>query len=330
MKSTHRNWLLGLGLLVVGASYVASKNLATVNENEQDLSNNAFKADLIADSQLVPTQHFVFPKTSLEGNDGSPKQSVYSRMNERKHMFNYAYTACYDTEWNLPVWVSYHLNADLLEREYNKRPSGYPKDAQYPELKSNALSKSGYDHGHLAPAADFTWSEEAYLQSFLMSNMSPQHGCFNQKGWCHLEGTVRKWVEECDSCNAYVVSGAIMNNWIDTLCINEETKIFVPESYYKVILLQEKNGTSKTIGFIVPNSDIDNYSIDNYAVTVQEVEKQTQLNFFAFLPPNNQSIKTMLPSMPYYDKRVSCNNSDCDKIYSRRATPEDREGLRCD
>lgn len=330
MSSVKKNWFIVLGVIIISSAYLASENNLSVEVEETQSSFFVSESNASNEIRSIPTQHFVFPKTVLEGEENKPKQSVSERMNELKYIFNYAYTACFDSEWNLPVWVSYHLNAELLESVYNKRPSGYPRDNQYQELNSNALRKSGYDHGHLAPAADFKWSEEAYLQSFLMSNMSPQFGCFNQKAWCHLEGTVRKWVEECDSCNAYIASGAVMNSWIDTLCINDETKIFVPESYYKVILIQEKNGNSKSIGFIIPNSDIDNYSLKEYQVTVEEVENKTGLNFFAFLPPNQQVTKTIIPNMPFYDKRVSCNNSDCDKIYSRRTSPENREGLRCE
>jgi endonuclease G len=40
----------------------------------------------------------------------------------------------------------------------------------------------GWDRGHLAPSADFRWSERALSESFLYSNMSPQLDDFNREG----------------------------------------------------------------------------------------------------------------------------------------------------
>lgn len=57
--------------------------------------------------------------------------------------------------------------------------------------ESAALSDyrgSGYDRGHLAPAADMKWAPAAMSESFLMSNMSPQDPGFNRGIWKKLEG----------------------------------------------------------------------------------------------------------------------------------------------
>ncbi len=257
--------------------------------------------------------------------------SQINRGEFHKYIFNYAYSACFDTEYNLPLWVSHHINNSLLKKNYDERPSGYPKDPQYPNLKSDAFSSSGYDHGHLAPAADFQWSKEAYLQSFLMTNMSPQHGCFNQKGWCHLEGTVRKWAEENPDVHLYIVSGAVVNEFIDTLCLPKDINVFVPKYFYKVILLAETNKETKAIGYLIPNEDIETYNIQPYETTVAQIEELTGLDFFSFLPRELQDrIETIIPQVTYYTTKVSCPDKSCESIYpTNRPTPQNRKKLKC-
>lgn len=280
-------------------------------------------------SNYEPIRHFVFPKTKVEVKRGVQPSQI-NRLENQKIIYHHAFTSCYDTEYNLPVWVSHHLNNDLLINKYNRRPGGYPKDPQYPALVKDAFAQSGYDHGHLAPAADFTWSREAYNQSFFMTNMSPQHACFNQKGWCHLEGTMRKWVEENPNDDFYIVSGAVTSTFIDTLCIQDDVKVFVPKYFYKVVMITGPSKQPRSIGYIVPNKDVDNYSIKSFEVTVDSVERLTGLDFFAFIPKKQQELaESVVAEVTYYNRHITCANSNCETLYRRRVTPQNRPGLRC-
>jgi len=277
-----------------------------------------------------PVQHFVFPKTQFDRST-RVAQSVIERAKFHQYVFNFAYTACIDTEFQLPIWVSHHVNKSLLTNIYNKRPSNYPRDLQTPIIKTDAYEGSGYDHGHLAPAADFRWNKEAFEQSHFMSNMSPQHGCFNQKGWCHLEATVRKWVEEDSTANAYVVSGAFVDEFIDTLCVNKQLRVFVPRYFYKVVLVTSKLKENFAIGFKIPNSDISNDSLQQYACTVRTIEEQTNLDFFTFLPRSEQdSLEEKLPTVKFYSGTLDCPNKSCESTYNGRIKPENRTKLKCD
>ncbi len=54
---------------------------------------------------------------------------------------------------------------------------------------------SGYDRGHLVPAADMAFSAEAMSATFVMSNISPQARNFNNGVWRELEELTRSWAK---------------------------------------------------------------------------------------------------------------------------------------
>ena len=59
-------------------------------------------------------------------------------------------------------------------------------------------------------------------------------------------------------------------------------KVAVPHAFYKVILINDKKNP-QAIGFIFPNST-GHKPLKKYIVTVDSVEKRTNIDFFAALP----------------------------------------------
>jgi endonuclease G len=133
--------------------------------------------------------------------------------------------------------------------------------------------KSGYDRGHLAPAADMAYSMETMVESFFYSNMSPQLPRFNRGVWKKLEMQVRRWANQYDSL--YVVTGPLFDSAMSTIGPH---RVAVPKAYYKV-LLQKRNGSWNGIGFILPNSNI-KVDFKDYATTIDKVEEITGIDFF--------------------------------------------------
>lgn len=132
---------------------------------------------------------------------------------------------------------------------------------------------SGYDRGHLCPAASMTMNQSAMDESFYMSNMSPQHISCNRGRWKSLESKVREWVVTEGELS--VVSGPIFKDNIESIGDNEVT---VPGYYYKVIY----NNADKMIGFILPNEKCPDDLVD-YAVPVDSIESMTGIDFFSIL-----------------------------------------------
>jgi endonuclease G len=140
---------------------------------------------------------------------------------------------------------------------------------------------SGFDRGHLAPAADMRWSVQAMRDSFYMSNMCPQTPGLNRGVWARLESAVRGLAGAYGT--VLVVTGPILDAPPDAFeAIGFSCRIVVPRFFYKV-LAAYVDGHLQTIGFIIDNaSPTGDYHA--YAVTVDEVEARTGLDFFAVLP----------------------------------------------
>ena len=187
------------------------------------------------------------------------------------------YALGYIEDWEQPAWVTYRMTAEEASANTSNRGDYFAAD---PEIKTGSATledyaNSGYDRGHLAPAADMRWSDKAMKESFLMSNMSPQLPMFNRRIWMHVEKTVREFAKKEKSI--FVVTGPIFYPNTPTNRIGRNN-VAVPHAYYKVIY--DETPPEKSIGFIVPHSGT-NDSVMAFAVPVSEVEKATFLQFFS-------------------------------------------------
>ncbi len=139
-------------------------------------------------------------------------------------------------------------------------------------------TKSGYDRGHMVPAADMKWSKQAMKESFYMSNICPQNPNLNRGDWNDLEEKSRQWAKKYGA--VYIACGPIYDTKRPKRIGNN--KVAVPHAFYKVILINDKKNP-QAIGFIFPNS-AGHKPLKKYIVTVDSVEKRTNIDFFPALP----------------------------------------------
>ena len=194
------------------------------------------------------------------------------------------YTLSYNEEAEQPSYVAYELTRAEVLNTKTEREDDFRADPMVltGSAELDDYRKSGYDRGHMAPAADFRWSEEAMSDTFYLSNMSPQDPSFNRGIWADLEAAVRVMAYENNT--VYVVTGPVLTDGpYETIGENE---VAVPNEYYKVVLDYEEPEV-KAIGFILPNEG-SNEPLAAFAVTVDAVEKATGLDFFSKVPEEEQ------------------------------------------
>lgn len=203
------------------------------------------------------------------------------------------YTFSYSEEDEQSEWVAYkstreHLNGNIPRGKFQSDGIVKTKSANFYEYRN-----SGYTKGHLVPAADMKFDQTAMDECFLMSNISPQTREFNEQIWNSLEKMTRRWTKKF-KC-VYIITGPILTDkrlkkmeYINNRDKEVKSKITIPERFYKIIYDYTYEGKEKMIGFIIPQEWDKDKSVMDYAVTVDEVEKATGIDFFTNLPKEEQ------------------------------------------
>jgi len=195
------------------------------------------------------------------------------------------YTVSYNCDWKIPNWVAYELTKEEVEGTV-PRGNHFMPDPNVPSGKSatnDDYKNSGWDRGHMAPAADMKWSEQAMKESFYFSNICPQNKNLNAGVWKDLEEQVRELARQ--KGNIYVVCGPIVSKKPQTIGYN---KVAVPDAFFKV-LLQNDNGEWSAIAFMFANES-GRKPLSTYAMSVEEMQIISEIDFFPALPDSIEKI----------------------------------------
>ena len=245
----------------------------------------------VTPSTMIPPE----PIVTVPGSTTAQQQSVITVQTQYDHLKlgvpgkadkiidRPGYALGYIEYHEQPAWVIYHLTKEQALTKAAKRGDDFREDPEIPTGSATLADyrRSGYDRGHLAPAADMAFSVRTMSDSFYMSNMSPQKPAFNRGIWKNLEAQVRYFaITEKD---IYVVTGPVLPK-TKTVTIGGN-RVTVPTHYYKAIY--DRTPPEKMIGFILPNEG-SNRPLRDFAVTVDAVEDATGLNFFSTVPQLKQ------------------------------------------
>jgi len=142
----------------------------------------------------------------------------------------------------------------------------------------NDYRKSGYTRGHMAPAADMKWSAEAMRASNNLTNVCPQMSIMNSGAWSTLEENCRAWALR-DSA-IVIITGPVLSDRMP-LHIGK-SRVAVPERFFKVVLAPYVK-PPRGIGFVMPNGKVTG-GVHSHAMSIDEVEEITGMDFFSALP----------------------------------------------
>lgn len=202
-------------------------------------------------------------------------------------------------------WVAFRFDGDTRAKNVSRSDEPFSDDPSLPSnlrIGSNGFGFT-YNRGHLCASADRLYSRSANAATFYMSNMSPQLGSFNQAYWITLEGLVQKLGRNSSFADTlYVVKGGTVKDgqildWVNRV---NGTRVAVPKYYY-MALLKVKNGTYSSIAFWMEHKDY-GYTYDHqaplsqiatHALTVNDLEQKTGINFFPNLGRTGQKEETV-------------------------------------
>ena len=191
-----------------------------------------------------------------------------------------AYLVAYDAPVRIPAYVAYTLLPQNALGCF-PRTNAFVADQSVPNgATPSDYAGTGYDKGHAAPDGDLSWSQIVEYESFLMTNMYPQHGSLNRGIWKLLETSVRGWAVQLNQPFTIYV-GALYGAGDEYIA---NGKIIVPHGYYKIVVNQS---TGQVAGWVFPHvkpyQNLGN-DLTKFRVPVAQIQQQAGVQY-AF--PNN-------------------------------------------
>ena len=151
-----------------------------------------------------------------------------------------SFAVLHSGESKTPLFVAEHLNRDrLLDAADEERTDYFYAEARLPSAERAQLSDyagSGYDRGHMAPAADMP-NPNAMAQSFSLANIVPQDPTLNRGLWAEIEDHTRDYVWDWDA-EVYVFTGPV---FIDPITTIGTSPVYIPNHIYKLVYDSERN-----------------------------------------------------------------------------------------
>ena len=223
-------------------------------------------------SETSVTKEASSKQTAQDSGQNTHESAKTDAPGHEVHTFA-GFELCYREDYEDSEWVAYTITREKLVSVI-KRTDDFRADTSITTGSATPADykASGYDRGHLAPAADMQWSSETMHESFLMSNMTPQAPQLNRGMWKELEENVRKWAQNFGEVT--VVTGPVLEKPSAEYSSIGSNKVAVPEFFYKALLSKSNNGDTIMAAFIMPNKKCEG-EIWDYAVSVDEIEERT-------------------------------------------------------
>lgn len=205
------------------------------------------------------------------------------------------FSLSYNESFEQAEWVAYELKSSHLSYNEFERPY-FVEDREVSSGSADwrNYKNSGYDRGHLCPAGDRRFSYQAYLETFLTSNISPMDKEFNRGVWNDLEKQVRRWAKAKDG--VFVITGGVLKKGLKTI---GSERVGVPQAFYKIVV-DASNGTLESIAFLIPNkAATDSYK--EYTTSIDSIEAITGIDFFANLNEEEASrLESSVQTTPWF------------------------------
>ena len=181
------------------------------------------------------------------------------------------YSLSYLEDHEQAEWVHYKLNSEMLNgKKVRKKYYIVDKKVSTGSANHSDYTNSGYDRGHLVPAADMKMDSISVIEASYMSNISPQNRNFNGQEWRKLEEHVRFLAKKNE---IYVTTGGVLSNGLNS--IGTKNKVSVPNLFYKIIYNAKME---KMTAYLMPNKKLESFK--NYKVTVDLIETLTGIDFY--------------------------------------------------
>lgn len=232
---------------------------------------------------------------TTESTDGRRWADMYElpafsgRKGQEQVVRRIGYTVSFNPGLRVPNWVAWIITRDRMDNPVTSRPDSDafvpdPEVSNCPDRQYN-YKKYRYERGHICPAADNRWSEEAMADCFYMSNICPMSVKLNHDVWNSVEDLSRKWAQNIYRTTIYVVGGIVPSTAGKgdkgiPAYVGMDDDIAVPLKVFKALLRNDPGNGWTAIGYIFDQTGTAEIK------TVDEIEELTGFDLFHNLPDN--------------------------------------------
>ena len=205
----------------------------------------------------------------------------------------------YDTKTLCPRWVAWELTAEETRGKVSRQNIDFKEDESVPkqyQVASWDYNGGGYGRGHMCPAGDMKWSQEAMQDCHYMTNICPQTAELNKTWWEHLERACRQWARQEGAVQ--IVCGPIFSE--NPKHFGKKHRMAVPRAFYKVVLSLNK-GKEKAIGFYYTNDNAIQ-PMEDAVRSVDDIERLAGIDFFSSLPDEQEDRLEAMSDLRVWDK----------------------------
>jgi endonuclease G len=179
---------------------------------------------------------------------------------------------CYSCKNKEPKMVVYEIDGSKIsQHHYSRKGLNFRPDYNLPNKcrsYTKDYSKTGFDRGHNAPNADFSYSKKLQKETFLLSNISPEKPKLNRKLWAKIEKFTRYQAKKYGKVQ--VVTGSCGSLGHIRHGVN------IPAYWYKIIFLPK----GKTVSFLAPNTNTGmvRAKARDYLSSIKEITNTCKIN----------------------------------------------------
>lgn len=193
-----------------------------------------------------------------------------------------------------PLWSAEHLTREGLRRKSKRSNDFHPEEELKPDERAELAdyARSGYDRGHMAPAADMPDKKSQY-ECFTLANMVPQNSENNRGIWSAIEASTRRLTTK--KGELYVITGPL---FIGSEITRIGGRVLVPTKLYKAIF---DPYSGRGAAYLVTNRPNGGYEV----ISIAQLERLSGLNLF---PRMTSSAKESAMELPDPQQRNDNSN----------------------
>lgn len=196
-----------------------------------------------------------------------------------------------------PLWSAYRVAGFSQDIDYD-RPHLYYEDTRLsPEsrLGPETFGTVGgvqYHVGHLAPneVINRQFGRLAQMETFFMSNMSPQRGSLNTGVWLKLETKIRNIEDTRDKDHVWALSGPVFESNPQFIERSGGKMVPIPSSYYCILIDPfrypwDRVSNVDVAYFLIPQDAPRSTPLEEFLTDRHTIQEATKLNFFPAWEP---------------------------------------------